>query len=53
MCNVIEKETPTQLFYCELCKIFKNISLLKYLRETASAHGNVVAQTWFLKVALP
>ena len=52
MCIFIKKETPTQLFSCELCNIFKNIFLSKYLRETTSAHGNVVVQTWFLKVAV-
>ena len=28
-CNVVEKETPTQLLYCQFCKIFKNTYSLR------------------------
>ena len=30
-CNVIEKETPTQVFSCEISKIFKNIFIKEHL----------------------
>ena len=31
------KKTPTQVFFCEYCKIFKNTYLKKYLRTAAFA----------------
>ena len=34
-CNFIEKETPTQLFYCEFCEIFKNTLLWRTPPVTA------------------
>ena len=34
-CNFIKKETPTKMFICEFCKIFKNIFRQKHLRMTA------------------
>ena len=30
------KETPTQVFYCEYCEIFKNAYFEKYLQTAAS-----------------
>ena len=30
-CNVIKKETPAQVFFCEFCKIFKNNFFTEYL----------------------
>ena len=30
------KETPTQVFYCEYCKIFKDSNSEEHLRPTAS-----------------
>ena len=30
--NFTKKETPTQLFYCEFCEIFKNTFFIKHLR---------------------
>ena len=32
----IEKDTPTQVFSCEFCDIFKHIFFNKHLRATAS-----------------
>ena len=32
-CNVIGKETPTQVFSCEISKIFKNIFFKEHLRR--------------------
>ena len=31
-CNVIEKETPSQVFSCQFFKIFKNIFFIEHLR---------------------
>ena len=31
-CNVIEKETPSQVFSCQFCEIFKNIFFIEHLR---------------------
>ena len=36
-CNFIKKETLTQVFSCEFCKIFKNTFFTERLRTTASA----------------
>ena len=33
-CNFIKKETPTQVFFCEFHKIFKNISFTEHLCMT-------------------
>ena len=35
-CNFIEEETPTQVFSCKFCEIFKNTFFIEYLWETAS-----------------
>ena len=35
-CNFIKKETPRQYFFCEFCKIFKNIFFTERLWTTAS-----------------
>ena len=35
-CNYIKKETPAQMFSCELCEIIKNIFFTEHLRVTAS-----------------
>ena len=37
-CNFIEKETLTQVFSYEVCKISKNTFLTKHIWATASAH---------------
>ena len=37
--NFIKKETPTQVFFCKLCEILKNIFLEERLRTTASEDG--------------
>ena len=31
-CNVIKKETPSQVFSCQFCEIFKNIFFIEHLR---------------------
>ena len=33
--QVYEKETPTQVFFCEYCKIFKNIHFEEHMRMDA------------------
>ena len=38
-CNFIEKETLTQVFSCEFCKISKNIFFTEHLGATASAYS--------------
>ena len=35
-CNVIKKETPTSVFSCEFCEIFKNTFFIEHLWVTAS-----------------
>ena len=30
----IKKESPTQAFYCEFCKVFTNIFLMEHIRAT-------------------
>ena len=35
-CRFIKKETPEQMFPCEICKIFNNIFFIEHLRTTAS-----------------
>ena len=40
-CNVILKETPTQLFSCEYCEVFKNAYFEEYLRTAASGQANI------------
>ena len=38
--NFIKKETPTQIFRCEIFEIFKNTYIQKYLLTTASDSPN-------------
>ena len=40
--NTGKKGTPTQVFYCGICEIFKNSYFEEYLRTTAS----VVSFSW-------
>ena len=42
--QLYQKETPTKLFYCEICEIFKTIYFEEYMRTTAS----VVSFSWHL-----
>ena len=42
--QLYEKKTPTQVFFCEICKISKNTFFEEYLRTTASA----VSFSWHL-----
>ena len=44
-CNFIKKETPTQVFFCAICYIFKNTKLEEHLRTSAPAH-----RTLWLKI---
>ena len=34
--NFSEKETPTQLFSCEICEIFKNTYFEEHIRRATS-----------------
>ena len=36
--QLYQKETPTQVFSCEICEIFKNTYFEEHLRTTTSAH---------------
>ena len=38
VCNFIRKETPTQVFSCEYCEIFKNIDFEEH-QQTAVFSG--------------
>ena len=38
-CNFIKKKTLTQVFSCELCKIFKSTFFTENLRAIASGDG--------------
>ena len=40
-CNFIKKETPTQVFSCEYCEIFKNT----YFEERLRTAGSVIVLT--------
>ena len=37
--KILLKETPTQVLFCEYCKIFKNTYFEKHLRTTASVNS--------------
>ena len=41
-CNFIKKETPTQLFSCEIWEISKNNYFKEYLRTTASDQKEIL-----------
>ena len=53
----MEKETLTQMFSCEFCKIFKNTFFTEHLRNTASVsrtldinfpkHSNIIILGYF------
>ena len=45
-CNFIKKETLAQVFFCELCKILKNIFFTEHHRKTASLLKMVKSDTW-------
>ena len=38
-CNFIKKDTPTQVFSCALCEIFKNTLLREHLLECSFVHS--------------
>ena len=40
--QLYQKETPTQVFFCEYCEIFKNTYFEKHLRTTASENTPTV-----------
>ena len=35
ICNFIKKETPTHVFSCEFCELFKNTYFIEHIRVTA------------------
>ena len=37
--KLCEKETPTQVFFCEICENFKNTYFEEHLQTTASIMG--------------
>ena len=39
LCNIIKIETTTREFYCEFCKIFKNIIFIESFRLSAFICG--------------
>ena len=49
--HFIKKETPTQVFFCEYCEIFKNTYFEKHLRTTASVNSR--AAVFQESLALP
>ena len=44
-CNFIEKETPTQVFSCEYCEIFKNTFLYRTTHASVSFPSSRI--TWW------
>ena len=46
--QIYQKETPVQVFSCELCDIFKNTFFAKHLRATASARCFLTTITLFV-----
>ena len=40
--NKVEKETPTQVFFCEMYESFKTTFFEEYLRGTASVGKRVI-----------
>ena len=49
--HFIKKETPTQVFFCEYCEIFKNTYFEKHLRTTAFVNSR--AAVFQESLALP
>ena len=47
--NVINKETPTQVLFCEFCEFFKSICFVEHLRTAGSE--TLVSGSLFNKVA--
>ena len=48
-CNVIKNETPTQVFSCEYCDIFKSIYFEEHQRRNAFKHYSLKNATdWYL-----
>ena len=41
VCNLIKKETLTQVFSCEFCEIFKNTFFTEDLRATACVYKSI------------
>ena len=41
-----KKQTQTQVFSCEICKIFKNTCFEKHLRTTASKHRSIFVEVF-------
>ena len=49
--HFIKKETPTQVFFCEYCEIFKNTYFEKHLQTTAAVNSR--AAVFQESLALP
>ena len=47
-CNFIKKEILAQVFFCQFCKIFKNIFFIEHVCATAS--GDCEMQKHFQKL---
>ena len=43
VCNFIKEETLAQVFFCEFCKISKNIFFIEHISATASLYRMVDA----------
>ena len=48
--QLYQKETPTQVFSCETCKIFKSIYIEEYLWTAASKNQYVTEKTIHLSL---
>lgn len=51
-CNLIEKETPRQMSFCEFLEIIKNIFILENFRVTASSNRRYTELKNILAAAL-
>ena len=40
------KETPTQVFFCEICEVFKNTFFEERLRRSASVKSPKFEENW-------
>ena len=50
--KTLRKGLQHQCFSMNFCGILKNIFSTEVLRATATVHGNVTGQTWFLDVVV-
>ena len=49
-CNFIQKETPTRVFCCKFCKIFKSTYFVEYLRTAASEDKKIAWKSYYEKL---